>query len=1011
MALDKQSLPINFSMGLETKADPRQIDFGKFLVLENTIFDRQGLLQKRNGFKELADLPDYNSLYTTTFNGNLTALGPNFYAYSEGANVWVNRGKFYPLKLSTLPLVRNNTTQSQGDVAVSSNGLACVAYTDNVPSGGVNVPVYKFAVLDSITGQYIISPTEITVSGGQADGSPRVFILKNFFVVVFTALVGVTYSLRYIKIPLFNPEGYSPTPVTLTSNYTPSSTVNFDGVVASDTLYIAFNGNDGGGAVRVLSLSSTFSITAPVIFAGQVATHMSVCADESGSSPIIWANYYDSVSQDAYSLAVNSTLGTILAPTNTYTGADLANIASVAKNGVCTVLVEFNNDYTYSPGVPTNYVEYKTVLQAGTVSSATEVARSVGLASKAFYKDDDIYFLSAYESDYQPSYFLLKLNGDVVSKLAYSNGGGYLDLGLPSVTVINDIVYSSYLYRNLIQAVNKSQGVANSAGIYAQTGVNLVSFEFNVSSLISSEIGQNLNITGGFLWGYDGVKPVEQGFNLWPDNVDVSTNTVGGLITAQQYYYQAVYEWADNQGNIFRSAPSLPVGIVTTGSTSKNTINVPTLRLTYKGDVRITLYRWSTAQQNYYQVTSILVPTLNDKTVDYVTIEDTLADSAILGNSLIYTTGGVVENIGAPSAYSTALFKGRLWLIDSEKRDLLWYSKQVIDSTPVEMSDLFTLFVAPNTAAQGATGPMYAISSLDDKLIIFKKNSIYYVVGNGPDNTGANNDLSEPVFITSTVGCINPNSIVFTPQGLMFQSNGKGIWLLGRDLSTSYVGAPVQAFNNLQVLSAVNVPETNQVRFTLSGGITLMYDYYYAQWGTFTNIPAISSTIFDDMHTYINKFGQVYQENPGSYVDGSKPTLISFTTGWLNLAGLQGFERSYFFYLLGTYLSPHKLSIRIAYDYEESYSQSVLVSPSNYDGFYGDYPIYGSSESYSKSAVEQWRIFFERQKCQAFKISVSEVYDPSMGASPGAGFTMSGINMIYAGKKSYVPLRSANSAG
>ena len=265
---------------------------------------------------------------------------------------------------------------------------------------------------------------------------------------------------------------------------------------------------------------------------------------------------------------------------------------------------------------------------------------------------------------------------------------------------------------------------------------------------------------------------------------------------------------------------------------------------------------------------------------------DTLSDAQILGNSLIYTTGGVIENIGAPATAITTLFKSRLFLVDSEDKNLLWFSKQVIEAVPVEMSDLFTKYIAPTTSAQGATGPITALSAMDDKLIIFKKDAIYYITGTGPDNTGSNDDFSEPVFITSTVGCANPLSIVFSPRGLMFQSD-KGIWLLGRDLSTSYIGADVEQFNASVVQSAVNVPATNQVRFTLSTGETLMFDYYYSQWATFIGVPAISSTLFQGFHTYINSFGQVYQESPGTYLDGSRPVLMSFTTSWINTAGLR----------------------------------------------------------------------------------------------------------------------------
>jgi len=265
-----------------------------------------------------------------------------------------------------------------------------------------------------------------------------------------------------------------------------------------------------------------------------------------------------------------------------------------------------------------------------------------------------------------------------------------------------------------------------------------------------------------------------------------------------------------------------------TGTSGSNTLNIPTLRVTYKinSPVKIVIYRWSVAQPVYYQTTSITSPLLNSTVVDYVTFVDTNSDASILGNNILYTTGGVVEDIAPPATNITVLFDDRMWLVDAEDPNLLWFSKQVIEGTPVEMSDLFTLYVAPTTAAQGPAGPITAAAPMDDKLILFKNNSILYINGTGPDNTGSNDQYSQPTFITATVGCTNQQSIVFIPMGLLFQSD-KGIWLLGRDLNTQYIGAPVEKYNSANVNSAQNIPGTNMVFFTLDTGITLMYDYYY----------------------------------------------------------------------------------------------------------------------------------------------------------------------------------------
>lgn len=1016
MALQKSSLPINFSSGLDTVTDPLQVAPGKFLELKNSVFTNQGLLQKRNGYGTLASLPDTTYNAVTTFNGNLTALGISLSAYSQSSNTWVNKGPLLPTDLEVLPLVRSSTNQTYADTAISPSGVICTVFTDMVPVAGTPTAMYKYVVADATTGQNLTAPALITVPSGTVTGSARVFTLGAYFVIVFTNVIAGVSHLEYIAISIASPTQVS-TAVNLSIQYTPSSTLAFDGVVANNNLYLAWNGNDGGGAIRMTRLDSQLIQHNTAVFAGHSATIIAISADISGPNEVLYVASYNSGTSTGYIFSADHLLNPALAYTQIITAETVANITVTADNSLARVFYEVVASYSYDGAIKTDYIKTRTCTSTGTLGTASIIIRSIGLASKAFMVNNVNYFLGIYSSANQPTYFLINQSGQVVAKLAYANGGRYYVTGLPSVDVTNDVASVSYLRKDSLEAVNKTQGAVAPSGIYSQTGVNLVSFTLSGVRILSSEIGANLNLTGGFLWAYDGYAAVEQGFHLYPDYVEVTTSTTGGLVTDQQYFYQVTYEWSDNQGNIFRSAPSIPVAVTAAGgNTSSNTINVPTLRLTYKtaNPAKIVIYRWSTAHQTYYQVTSIANPILNSTTVDSIAFVDTLADSSIIGNSILYTTGGVIENIGPPATSNLTLFQSRLFLVDAEDRNLLWYSKQVIEGAPVEMSDLLTIYVAPTAGAQGSTGPITALSALDDKLIIFKKDAIYYINGTGPDNTGANSQYSEPVFISSTVGCDNQQSIVFMPQGLMFQSD-KGIWLLGRDLATTYIGAPVAKFattGGATVQSAVNVPGTNQVRFTMSSGITLVYDYFYGQWGTFVNVPAISSTLYQNLHTYINSLGKVHQETPGVYLDGSNPVLMSFTTSWFNLAGLQGFERAYHFYLLGTYLSPHKLQVQIAYDYNPSPTQSTMILPDNLSINYGDDTLWGSTPTWGgQSNIEQWRVFMQQQKCQAFQLTISEFFDRSMGYPAGAGLTLSGINLLVGTKKSSPTLRANRSVG
>ncbi len=1101
--IQKQSLPINFANGLDQKTDPWQVSPDRFLSLQNSVFTKAGRLTKRNGFGLLSTITDETVSSLKTFQDNLTAIGNRFYAFNEDSNTFIDKGSYRPLSLETTSLIKNNFTQTQCDSATASNGAVCVVYTEN--QNGTSV--YKYSVLDGTTGQILIAPAAITPTAGAVSGSPRVFVLGTNFIVVFTCTITGAGHLQYFSI------GYNSftvgSAVNISSAYTPSSMVAFDGAVMNGSLYLAWNSSGSAGILMII-LAGNLTLSSSVnVDAAHGSTAMSVCSD----GTYIYTVYYNSNSSTGYIVVVDQGLNIVLAAVQWINSATLLSVTSSAISGVATIFYETSATYGYDSTIHSNYTSIRTCTIGGTLGSATVLKRSVGLASKAFIVDDVQYVLIAYSSPYQPTYYLIDSSGNIVSQLAYQNGGGYLATGLPQVSVTDNVASIAYLFKDFISSVaTGTTNVNQTPNIYSQTGVNVVDFTIGGVNIYSAEIGQTLNVTGGFLWSYDGSAAFENGFFLYPDSIEAawsnaaastitttgtaangsqtlvvgsasgilvgmtiadSTNpgyiTTGTTVTAisgttliistatthsisgdtvtftgnvvekpdgatktNAYFYQVTYEWSDNQGNQYRSAPSIPVGVTTTDSgPGIITVSIPTLRLSYKTNVKICVYRWSVGQQSYYQTTSIINPTLNTPAVDYITFIDINSDATILGNNLLYTTGSVIEDTATPSANAIALFDNRVWIIDAENPNVLWYSKQVIQNTPVEMSDLFTLYVSPTQSAQGATGPMKAIAPMDDKLIIFKKDAIYYINGTGPDNTGANSQFSQPVFITSTVGCEIPNSVVFIPDGLLFQSD-KGIWLLTRGLETKYIGSPVEDLtDSATVSSASNIPATNQVRFTMSSGITLMYDYFFQQWGSFVNVPAISGTIYQGLHTILSPYFNVQQETVDSYLDIASPVLMSFTTAWINLAGLQGYQRAFFFYIIGQYITPHKLQLYISYDYSPGPLQSTLITPSNYGGVYGgstvnpgdgtDYASpYGQDSTFggtalvddlARGSVEQWRVFLAKQKCQSFQINLQEIYDASFGMPAGQGLTISGLNLIYGIKKSFRPIAAANTVG
>jgi hypothetical protein len=1014
MAIQKQAVNIPFRQGLDLKTDPYQVEAGKFLALNNSVFDTLGRLTKRNGFPFLT-APASGYSYLNTFKDGLIAIGPNVAAYSAPVNEWFSSNPVTQLSLSTTSLIRNSSNQTQCDSVNSTSGLTCVAYTQNF-SGSVN---YYFSVVTTSTGQSVLPAANLVPSSsGSVVGSPRVFTVGVYFVVFYTTLIGGVKHLQYIAI---NSTTLSVSAVTdFTSDYAPASTVAFDGLVSpsNGNLYLFWTRNSSAG-VLMNSLSPSLVAGTPVpIDTSATPVMYTVCSDAATPS-LMYVTYWSGSGgggTNIYTTAVNTSMSVVWGPTAIYLDyATTQNLASFSITSGVTVLMEFTDPYNFDSALTNNSISTTTYSSSGSlVSGIVVIQRGAGLASKATVVGSSAFVLLSFSSQFQPTYFFVSFsyggNGAtqmfICSRLAYQNGGGYLLTGLPSCSVIStplgQVITVAYLIKDIIRAVNKTTGQNPNQvpGIYTQTGINLVNFTIGLTQTTAAEIGSNLNINGGFLSGYDGNYVTENNFFLYPDSdlnvngngtsLQITTISGGSIQNDRDYQYAFTFEYTDLQGNQFISAPSVPIPLKRADlSSGKNTaaISLVQLRLTLKTipfGVTLGCYRWSTSNPVFYKINGVFLNTSNNT----LTINDTAADSSIIGNEILYTTGGVLEDVGAPACTGMTLFDDRLWIIDAEDQNLLWFSKQVIENTPVEMSDLLTYYVAPTIGGQGPTGHISCLAAIDDKLIVFKSNNaIYYINGAGPDNTGANGQYSQPIFITSPVGCNVQKSITQIPQGIMFQAaGGKGIWLLGRDLTVKYIGADVESYNSFTVTSALTIPATNQVRFTLSNGTILIYDYYVDQWGTFTGVPGASGTIYKNLHTTIDSSSVVHQESPGVYYDGTSanPVLMSFQTSWLRLDSLRGYQRAYFFFLLGTYLSSHTLQLQIAYDYDPTIVQTTIFDP--------------SVQSLTNGQIEQFRCFLERQRCKAIQLTLTEV-----SATPGAGLTISGLNFQIGFKKSYAP--------
>lgn len=447
----------------------------------------------------------------------------------------------------------------------------------------------------------------------------------------------------------------------------------------------------------------------------------------------------------------------------------------------------------------------------------------------------------------------------------------------------------------------------------------------------------------------------------------VTAPSIGGVgltgsLSAGSYQYCHVYKWTDRNGQIYRSAPSVPIS-VTAASGNAGYVNAWAPPITNKviADCRVEIYRTQVNQTTFHLLTTVNMPSSGVR----VAVIDQQSDTQLASSLLLYTNGGILENspnIG--SCTTVAFFKERLLAggLDADPFGYL-YSKSNIIGEPVNFAQELT------SRIDADQNPLTAIAVMDDKIFTFKSPLIYVQSGDGANDLGEGSTLSQPFLIASDTGTDDPNSIVLYPNGLMFKGE-KGIYGLNRSLGVEYTGIQVEDYNAFDVSGAVLKQADTEIIFTLSdASVALVYNYYYKRWDTFTNHQADSATLWDGTFVLVKNSGVVYLESEVFY-DYNGTSNVSYSmmleTPWLKLKGIQDFQRIYSLEFLGDYRSPHSLQITVSYDYDTDPAQANTYT-------FNATEIMENPGTFPGGSVYQFLLHLSRQKCEAIKIRITEV--------------------------------------
>lgn len=542
----------------------------------------------------------------------------------------------------------------------------------------------------------------------------------------------------------------------------------------------------------------------------------------------------------------------------------------------------------------------------------------------------------------------------------------------------------------------------------------------------------DLYINTGYLSLYDNTITVENNFHLGPVfsdlNYDISP-------IPPDYTYTAIYEWVDDNGNLHRSAPApyvytpslayIPQIVMQPIFTSKviTSVTIAIYRTTYGGSV---FYRVSKLQPNIMPTSPAPPTDLSNENMyvrcikkgEFIEFYDDIDDADLIGNEILYTTGGILPNVPPPSFNLMTEFGGRIFGSGLDNPDRVYYSKIQDPNTSVEFSDALYISVPPEG------GDITGLSVLDANLIIFKENSVYRIYGDGPNDTGTGGSYSAPLRISSSYGATEHKSIVSTLEGIIFRNSSGGIYLLDRSLNFSFIGAPVQDGSDLDIIHATNVPAKSEIRFISSNGEALVYEYEFKKWSRFTNHASTDACVWKDKFTMAHLDNQPIDAVPPSlstdlpttvwtqsedYLDEATPISLKVETPWFKLGGIKGFQRCTWLSFLGQQESPHDVNVKLYRNYGDAPTESINVDGADFSISHsyataecGDYAdpecgLYG----WPGDSIYQWRHKPMIQKCESIKLSfedlpaMSGVYDPLIATN----FTLKNLTLYIGVKK------------
>lgn len=1049
------------SSGVDQHTDPRKLQPAKLLSASNAQMLKAGKLSKRYGTVPLT-APGGANPYVLARRANETLLvhrhrlqvaSPGLAVETAGVQVVTyNDLDHVPgYTFRETPVSQGASADVDPDIAINATkGYRCYVWGADGSSASVAQRVWA-TVIDDRSGALVGGPS--AVSSGVNGYAPHVVALLNSFIAVWNDGAG---NIKASRLDMTGAPPYSwGAPTNLATDARTAGGADFhvfDVVVAGNTFVLVYENNAGTTAnMSIRAFNESLALVTTNLGIVTNATQAFHCLSAVVSTTalyVVWGQSTGTFPVFQSAQFNSSTLITTVAPGANYaaSAAEAFTGPSLAVLGNGNVFVAFgmltNNATPAQPSTQSYVLSATTLgaiggnqilLRARPVSDLFVVAASNGESARCFglvtmatvssFNSGEVMRGAVHLVEYGNAFDTSTANllpRPVATWSPRTAPDGVYATGRNSSASPASIVTGA---DGLVRSVTSrsSQVIAYGAGgTIPRLTIYELAMDPDQSHRQSAELGGLTYLSGGVPSWYDGQRVGEISFLNYP-YATITSSAAGGSLTASAVYqYAFIFRQYDNAGNLHRSAPMIVSKTLGAGD-NRCVLVVSWLNLTTRQDpanttqkVAVEIYR-TKANDSTFRCLTVEVALAsgvsassagtmqNDPASFSFTYTDQAADSTLDGQQLLYTTGGTLENVNPPSARLLCVHRGRLVLAGTPDGKTIWESKKTSGGDAPGFSEGLTLYID-----DGAD--ITAIQSLDDKLIAFKSDRIFFFTGDGPDDTGGNSDWSDPIRLASTVGATSPHTLV-TPFGLVFRS-AVGISLLGRDLQVQpYWGSPIEDTLALYpvVTGMMLHPTLPEIRITLSstglnsGSVELRYDYRHDAWfladysvyvGTAFPVRSCgvlyNAALAADAPHYACNDGTLFVEKTGSYTDDSGKTYVATQLEFAPVAsgGTQGYQTLHSVIVQGDRYTDHTMTIDIAYD----------------DNAYGAGAPASESVTIPAATSAAWPVYqFERapsaaSNCERFKVRLTDAL--GAGAKGTAqGFAISSIAFDVEAKK------------